>query len=98
MHLVYLDESGNSGQNLKDPQQPVFILCAMIVDERHWLALETDLRAILDRRVPGWDKIDDFEVHAAELRSGAGNFDSMTVADRIALRDEWMNAGIKNGI
>jgi len=28
MHLIYLDESGNSGTNLTDPQQPIFVLGA----------------------------------------------------------------------
>lgn len=33
MHLVYLDESGNTGKDRKDSQQPVFVLAAMIVPE-----------------------------------------------------------------
>jgi len=33
MNLVYIDESGNTGLNLKDPQQPVFLLAAMILPE-----------------------------------------------------------------
>jgi hypothetical protein len=33
MHLVYLDESGNTGTDLKDKQQPIFVLAALIVSE-----------------------------------------------------------------
>jgi hypothetical protein len=33
MNLVYLDESGNTGTNLSDPQQPVFVLAAQVVNE-----------------------------------------------------------------
>jgi ABC-type dipeptide/oligopeptide/nickel transport system permease component len=31
MNLIYFDESGNSGTNLADPQQPIFVLGALIV-------------------------------------------------------------------
>jgi hypothetical protein len=40
MYLIYLDESGNSGNNLNDAQQPIFVLCAMIVPVDQWLRLE----------------------------------------------------------
>ena len=33
MHLIYLDESGQTGTNLKDPVQPIFVLGALIVPE-----------------------------------------------------------------
>jgi hypothetical protein len=40
MHLVYFDESGNSGTNLRDPQQPFFVLAALTVPETEWVGLE----------------------------------------------------------
>jgi hypothetical protein len=98
MHLVYLDESGNSGMNLNDPAQPIFVLCAMIVDEQRWQALEKRLMEILDNRLPQWKSMDGFEIHAVNLRKGAGPFSGMRVADRIAFRDEWMKAGADHGV
>jgi uncharacterized protein DUF3800 len=98
MHLVYLDESGNSGMNLNDPAQPVFALCAMVVDESKWQSLERDLIAVLDARIHPWRAIDRFEVHAVDLRTGRGQFRGMAVADRIAFRDAWMDVGIRHGV
>jgi hypothetical protein len=98
MHLVYMDESGNSGLNLADPQQPVFVLCAMIVDEQNWQPLEYDLQCVLDARIPSWKTVDGFEVHAADLRCGSGFFAGIPVSDRIAFRDEWMNVASKHGV
>ena len=43
MILVYLDESGNSGNNLTHPQQPLFCLAALLVPESSWVAVEADL-------------------------------------------------------
>jgi hypothetical protein len=39
MHLIYLDESGQTGTNLRDTVQPVFVLGALVVPESCWLAL-----------------------------------------------------------
>ncbi len=97
MHLIYLDESGNSGNNLTDPQQPVFVLCAMIVDERNWQPLEADLQAAIRAQFSAGVP-DDFEVHGGDLRSGHGPFEGISVADRIAFRDRWLAIAPKHGI
>src|SRR5436190_24204425 len=97
MHLVYFDESGNTGLNLNDPDQPLLLLCAMVVDERNWQGLETDLKSSLDLALPEWKGIDGFRVHATDLRSGRGAFSKVSIADRIKLRDAWMNIGAKHG-
>ena len=31
MYLIYLDESGNTGNNLQETQQPIFVLAALLV-------------------------------------------------------------------
>lgn len=94
MHLIYLDESGNTGNNLNDPQQPVFVLCALIVPEAIWLPLERDLLQMLAEHLPLRTEHD--EVHAADLRTGRGCFAKMTVLDRIRFRDEWLRIAVKH--
>ena len=47
MHLIYLDESGQTGTNLRDTFQPVFALGALVVPESAWLALEKDCQSNL---------------------------------------------------
>jgi hypothetical protein len=37
MYLVYFDEFGNTGTNLNDSEQPVFVLCALAVPKTKWL-------------------------------------------------------------
>jgi hypothetical protein len=97
VHLIYLDESGNSGANLEDPQQPVFLLCAMVVPEQSWQPLEADLSASLGRRFP---KVAPPlpEVHGSDLRNGRGVFAGVPVADRVALRNEWMDIASQHGV
>jgi len=98
MYLVYLDESGNSGLNLADAEQPVFLLCAMVVAEERWQSLEQGLKELLGRTFPAWESTDGFEIHGVDLRAGRGPFKGMAVADRVAFRDAWMKVGVAHGV
>jgi hypothetical protein len=89
MHLIYLDESGNTGNNLADPQQPVFVLGALIVPEHKWQPVEAELERALERHVPS-PRPQDFEMHAGDLRQGTGCFKGIPVHTRVSLRDEWL--------
>jgi hypothetical protein len=70
----------------------------MVVAENQWQSLETGLKSVLDARLPAWRSMDDFEVHGADLRRGKGPFADMTVDDRIAFRDAWMEVGRQHNI
>ncbi len=82
MILVYLDESGNSGNNLTHPQQPLFCLAALLVPESSWVAVEADLSGEIDRFFPP-PRPDDFEVHASELINPRGFFRSFPIQHRL---------------
>lgn len=97
MHLIYFDESGNSGNNLSDPAQPIFLLCAMIVPEDRWLALERELSSVIDTHFPP-PRPDGFEVHGTELRTARGFCKGMSVTARIAFRDDWMDVAARHGV
>lgn len=89
MHLIYLDESGNTGRNLSDPAQPVFVLGALVVPESSWQSIEADLEsAILEHGPEGLDG--DFEVHGSDIRQGSSVFKGVSVANRLKLRDSWL--------
>ncbi len=86
MHLIYFDESGNSGRNLADPQQPVFVLGALIVRETQWKSVEASLEQVLATHFQA-PKPEAFEIHATDLRNGTGAFEGVPLATRLALRD-----------
>lgn len=90
MHLVYFDESGNTGHNLNDPQQPVFLLGALMVPAKCWQKLEMDLLASFVKHFPDLAK-NELEVHATDIRNGSGNFKGKSRELRFALRDEWLD-------
>lgn len=89
MYLLYFDESGNSGNNLADAQQPIFVLGALVVPESSWQAVEAALEEALNVRLPE-PRASGFEVHAGDLRQGTGHFKGVQLATRLQLRDEWL--------
>lgn len=93
MHLIYLDESGNSGTNLSDPQQPIFVLGALIVPEQKWKVIEAELiekiEAFFEGTVPN-----EFEIHASEIRGGRSIYKDMDLVKRIAFRDELIQVAL----
>jgi hypothetical protein len=89
MHLIYLDESGQTGTNLRDTDQPVFVLGALVVPESVWLTLEKDLQAAIEKSFPA-PRPGDFEIHATEISNPRnGYFKQFAIAHRLAFRDEW---------
>lgn len=97
MYLVYVDESGNTGNDLGDSQQPVFLLAALIVPETCWQALEADLVQDIATRFPDVSAAG-AEIHAADLRSGRGYFKGKPVAERIGLCHQWMRIAQSHGL
>ena len=93
MHLIYLDESGNSGVNLTDPQQPIFVLGALIVPETKWRTIEAEFIRKIETFFNGAAP-NDFEVHASEIRSGRGVFKGMGIARRMAFRDDLLQTAV----
>lgn len=37
MHILYVDEAGNTGTDYDNPQQPIFSLSGIIVDTDDWI-------------------------------------------------------------
>lgn len=95
MHFVYLDESGNTGNDLTNRDQPVFLLCAIIVPETSWLALEQDLTNLCYLHFPP-NRVDLEEIHAQDLRNGKGPFAGWSVAQRMRFRDQWLQVAVKH--
>jgi len=98
MHLIYIDESGQTGTNLKDTVQPIFVLGALIVPESKWLALELDLVAAVEMSFPP-PRPPDFEIHATEISNPRnGYFRQFPIAHRLAFRDEWFHIAQRHAL
>jgi hypothetical protein len=97
MHFIYLDESGNTGNNLNDSAQPIFVLGALIVPEEKWLKLEEELTAAIDRSFPP-PRPHDFEVHATEIINPRGYFRSFPIEKRLHFFQSWLGIAHRSGL
>lgn len=86
MHFFYLDETGDSGANLNDQQQPIFVLGGLSVSDKKWNNTKERLDAIIGDYFHG-NIPAGFEVHSHELLSpnGEGFFDGHPINNRLAL-------------
>lgn len=71
MHLCYVDESGSTGKDLRNRQQPVFAMVGLLVSDEKWRkterAMVDQLGKALEGQVP-----EGFELHASDLLAPAG--------------------------
>ncbi|HDZ69112.1 MAG TPA: DUF3800 domain-containing protein [Phycisphaerales bacterium] len=97
MNFVYIDESGNTGLNLKDSQQPVFVLAGMILPESKWFLLEEKFSDIAKSYL-GDSLPDLFELHAIDLKVGRGVFENLSFEKQLSFRDEMLQLLVDNKI
>ena len=86
MHFFYTDESGDTGRNLRDPDQPIMVLGGVNLRDQGWNRSQKEMRAILEGFL-GRPLSADFELHAYELLSpnGIGVFEGYEIEDRANL-------------
>ncbi|PKL44080.1 MAG: hypothetical protein CVV39_08425 [Planctomycetes bacterium HGW-Planctomycetes-1] len=94
MNLVYIDDTGNTGLNLKDNQQPIFVLVSIIIHSSKWFAMEKEFYDIL-KGYFGKELPEDFELKAVNLRSGANHFKGLSMESRLAIRDSMLELLLK---
>jgi len=88
MKLIYTDESGNTGLNLKDKEQPIFLLACLIIDENQWFDLEEDFQLLMENYLKLSNNTN-FEIHAIDLKIGRGVFQDLDFKQRLALRNDF---------
>ena len=89
MNLVYLDESGNTGLNLKDRHQPIFVLAAIILHSNKWFSMEKQFHAVLEEHF-GQESMHTVELHAADLKARRKHFKNVSLADCLNIRDRML--------
>jgi hypothetical protein len=75
MHFFYLDETGDTGTDLGNSEQPIFVLGGVTVSDKSWRkttdAVQSIITDFFNGAVP-----DRFELHAHELVAHQGPFAS----------------------
>jgi hypothetical protein len=86
MHFFYLDESGDTGTNLKDANQPIFVLGGISLRDEGWNTTHAAMTDLLQNYFGG-ALPPQFELHAKELLApqGEGEFAGHPMEKRAAL-------------
>ncbi len=86
MHFFYLDESGDTGANLADAQQPIFVLGGVNLRDEGWNITYAALSGVISRYFGGTPPTG-FELHGCELLSpnGEGPFAGHPIDRRLQL-------------
>jgi len=71
MVLIYIDESGVA--NFTDPNNKIYVLGAVLVDEAEYQKLNLNVEVFKDRIINQYNlPVNDFEIHIAEFWSNTG--------------------------
>jgi hypothetical protein len=79
--LCYLDESGNTGRRLDDPDQPVHLIAAVMVPEERVADMARSMDVLAAQWLP--PELRRAEFHGAALYSGNGPWKGVAPGDRI---------------
>lgn len=85
MWLAYIDESGNTGRKLDDPDQPMHWMVSVLVPEDRAIALSLAMDGVVTS-VPGRPR--DTELHGNELFSGDGAWSKVAPAERVRVYEQ----------
>ncbi|MEA1911984.1 MAG: DUF3800 domain-containing protein [Spirochaetota bacterium] len=86
MTLVYLDESGDTGTNFSDPQQPIFVLGSLLIKQQIWKELEKKYNSIIGEAFNNQIPVN-FELHTMDMVSRRGFFVDSTKSFPLQLID-----------
>lgn len=85
MRLIYMDEAGNSGRDLDDPQQPILVMAAVVIRDTDWRNLESHVKGFCEKVCAKYPHDPKFELHAGEIWQGEREFRSWSKDDRANL-------------
>lgn len=85
MWLTYVDESGNTGAKLDDPNQPFHVIVGVSVREDAVSELAAHIDDVAKRHFATTERTKETELHAAQLKSGDGPWKGVAPKNRIAI-------------
>jgi hypothetical protein len=81
MHLLYVDESGDTGRS--NPENHTFVLCGLLVHHADWHRAQANLDAMRSRMHEAFGLPKKAEIHASELLGRSAHHFKMTRLQRV---------------
>jgi hypothetical protein len=96
MHFFYIDETGCTGADLNNAEQPIFVIGGIDVTDEKWRETHAIIRDTLEGFYGG-NPPKNFELHASDLVNGEGFFAGKERAERNALVHSLLDIIAKRG-
>ena len=64
MYLMYADESGNTGTDYDNKEQPIFSLAGIVVEDKNWHKINDYFET---EKIKIYPEFKEYEIHATEL-------------------------------
>ena len=92
MHFFYIDESGDTGKDLLNPEQPIMVLGGVSLSDEKWNNTQIEFAKIITGYFGGSIPVN-FELHCTELLSpsGDGPFTGHPLQNRNKLAKDLLN-------
>lgn len=88
MRFAYMDEAGNIGRKLDEPEQPIHLILSVVIDEEKIPFVHEHIREMGRRHCPADCRRPDFEFHGSDLFASRGHFSEMAPEKRIEIFDD----------
>lgn len=97
MHFFYLDESGNSGANLLDADQPIHFISGIGIQAENMGSIEKALKLLLPDFMP-YSSNYDFEFHGVTVFQGKDYFKHFKLETRLNLFERLVTIAEENEV
>ncbi|NYF79482.1 DUF3800 domain-containing protein [Granulicella arctica] len=98
MICAYLDETGNTGNDLTDLSQPVHYVGALLVPETVWAATKAGVDEVKEFAYSRGFTDDTCELHGKEILHGSKGWRRVSVADRLSILTQCVEVMEKNDL
>lgn len=88
MRFAYMDEAGNTGRKLDEPDQPIHLILSLVIDEEKIPLVHEHIRDAGRRHCPRDCRNAKFEFHGSDLFASRGPFSEMAPKKRIEIFDD----------
>ncbi len=89
MYFIYLDESGNTGMNLRDADQPIHFISGVTIPKDKAQKIENSIKSFLPIFLPHSQNYD-FEFHGVELFNGKKYFQHYKLQERLNIFEKFV--------
>ena len=97
MYFIYLDEAGNTGEDLQNKDQPIHFISGVALNISQMREVEKSLKNLFPKFLP-YSQNFDFEFHGCDIVAGKHYFKHFKIKERLEIFEHLVNLSLKHEI